>query len=82
MTYQRSVQPIDNAILDNLRELEKSHEYLGQQKYYHDYLVFLMSELDTKGCEAVVNEYCFKSDERAEDMLVHSHAGKPHSLHL
>lgn len=82
MTYQRKVQPIDNAILDNLRDLEKFHDHLGQQKSYHDYLVFLMSEIDKQGCEAVINEYCFKGDERAEDMLVHLHAGQPHSLRL
>ncbi len=75
-SYQRPPQPIDDNILENLRDYQKFHDYLGNERYYHDYLVFFQDEIDKKGYEEVIKEYVLKGDERADDMLVRLHAGK------
>lgn len=75
-SYQRPPQPVDKAILEDLQRYEKFKEYLGNERYYHDYLLFFQVEIEKKGYEAVINEYCLKGDERANDMLVRLHAGK------
>ncbi len=50
-------------------------QYLGDEARYHDFLVFFQSEIDKKGWEAVLNEYVFQRDERADDMLVRMFMG-------
>lgn len=72
---QRNIQPLDNAILENLRDRKKFPDYLGNQRYYHDFLEYFRVGIDNKGYEEVINEYCLKGDERADDMLVRLHAG-------
>lgn len=54
--------------------------YLGKEKYYHDFLKFFQLEMDSKGWQNVVNEYLFKGDERADDMLVRLFAGFLHPI--
>jgi hypothetical protein len=54
---------------------KKYKSYLGNEKYYHDFLVYFQDEIDKKGWENVLNEYMFKGDERADDMLVRMFAG-------
>ena len=75
-TYQRKPQPLDAAIVEDLHDYQKFKLYLGDERYYHDYLDYFQGEIDKKGYEVVVNEYCLKGDERADDMLVRLHAGK------
>ncbi len=79
-TYQRKAQALDNAILDDLHDPQRYHEYLGNEKYYRDYLEFFRGEIDKNGYEQVINEYCLKGDERADDMLVRLHAGFLHPM--
>lgn len=55
-------------------------EYLGNEKHYHDFLVFFEREIDKKGYDAVINEYCLKGDERANDMLVRMFMGFLHPI--
>lgn len=55
---------------------EKYKTYLGDEKYYHDFLVFFQEEMDKKGWENVLNEYLFKGDEIADDMLVRMYGGQ------
>jgi hypothetical protein len=56
----------------------KSH--LGNEEYYHDYVVFFQQEMASKGWQAVVKEYLFAEDERANEMLVRMFAGFLHPL--
>ncbi|CAF9922569.1 hypothetical protein IMSHALPRED_005705 [Imshaugia aleurites] len=79
-TYQQKSPPLHNAILQDLHDYKKFHDYLGNQRYYHDYLKHFQSEIDKKGYENVINEYCLQGDERADDMLVRLHAGFLHPL--
>lgn len=41
---------------------------------------FFRAEIDRKGHAEVINEYCLKGDERADDMLVRLHAGFLHPM--
>ena len=75
-SYQRPLQPVDDKVLENLHDYQKFHEYSGDERHYHDYLVFFQGEIDKKGYEEVINEYALKDDERANHMLVRLHAGK------
>lgn len=79
-TYQRKPQPLDSAILEDLHDYQKFHNYLGNERYYHDYLEYFRGEIDKKGYEEVINDYCLKGDERADDMLVRLHAGFLHPM--
>ncbi|KAF6226042.1 hypothetical protein HO173_012532 [Letharia columbiana] len=78
--YQRPLQPITDSILEDLHDNEKFREYLGSGRYYHEWLVFFQGEIDKKGYEVVINEYCLKGDERADDMLVRLHGGFLHPM--
>ena len=75
-SYQRPPPSLDNNIVQDLNDYNKFHEYLGNENYYRDYLVFFQSEIDRKGYEEVINEYLLKGDERANDMLCRVYAGK------
>lgn len=78
-SYQRSPEPVDNSIIEHLRDGSQFSRYLGNGRYYHDYLIFFQSQIDKKGYEDVINEYLLKGDERADDMLCRLYAGKPYN---
>ncbi|KAL8793120.1 MAG: hypothetical protein Q9195_004326 [Heterodermia aff. obscurata] len=74
-SYQRPPQPIDDKVVQNLSDYEKFQQYLGDEKYYHDYLVFFQGEIDKKGYEKVIHEYLLEGDARANDMLCRLYGG-------
>lgn len=67
---------MDEEVITELHEPAKFKKYLGNERYYRDYLLFFQQEIDKKGYEEVINEYMLKRDERADDMLVRMYAGK------
>ncbi|KAL8631844.1 hypothetical protein Q9189_002424 [Teloschistes chrysophthalmus] len=69
-SYQRPHQPVDNDVLEQLQSSDAFMKYLGQERYFHDYLLFFQSEIEKKGYEEVINEYMFKGDDRANAILV------------
>lgn len=73
---QRPQQPVDDSVIVDLHDYKKFHKYLGNERYYHDFLLFFQQEMEKKGYEEVINQYCLKGDERAGDMLIRLHAGK------
>ncbi|KAL8699121.1 MAG: hypothetical protein Q9224_001549, partial [Gallowayella concinna] len=75
--YQRPPQPVDRDLIQNFHHHATFSKYLGQERYYHDYLIFFQNEIDRKGHEEVLNEYMLKGDERADDILVRMYAGGP-----
>jgi len=74
-SYQRPPQPLHDKVLEDLRDPEEFQKYLGNERYYHDYLVYFQGEIDRKGYQSVINEYLFAGDQRADDMLVRMYAG-------
>ncbi|KAJ4377491.1 hypothetical protein N0V83_000316 [Neocucurbitaria cava] len=80
VSYQRPPEPLKQSIVNDMHEPDRFKTYLGDEKYYHDFLVFFQSEFESKGWQNVVNEYLFAGDERANDMLVRLFAGFLHPI--
>lgn len=75
-SYQRSVGKLERAVVDDMHDPERFKTYLGKENYYYDFLVFFQGEIDKKGWEEVLNEYFFKGDDKADDMLVRLYSGR------
>ncbi len=75
-SYQRPTLPLETRVVQDLNDHSKYHDYLENEKYYPDFLVFFQQEIDKKGWEAVINEYVLKGDELADDMLARMYAGE------
>ena len=67
-------------MIQDLGDPAKYQKYLGNGRYYTDYLKFFEGEIDKKGWQNVLNEYVFARDERADDMLVRMFAGFLHPI--
>ena len=80
MSYQRPLVPLKQSIATDMHDPTKYQTYLGKEKYYHDFLVFFQEEMDQKGWQEVLNQYVFKGDERADDMLVRMFGGILHPI--
>lgn len=79
-SYQRPAVPVKAREVQNISNPSDFAKYLGKEKYYHDFLIFFQNEMEAKGWQAVVNEYVFAGDERADDMLGRMYAGLLHPL--
>lgn len=47
----------------------KFQQYLGKGIEYSNFLVFFQNAIETKGVDAVLQEYLFAGDDRADSML-------------
>ncbi|KAI9784895.1 MAG: hypothetical protein M1816_000590 [Peltula sp. TS41687] len=82
-SYQRPIGEVNTSSVKAMHDPANFKKYLGKEKHYHDYLVFFQEEIEKKGWEAVLNEYLFQRDERADDMLVRTFMGFLHPfIHL
>lgn len=78
-SYQRPTVLKINA--DDSLDMHKPEHFarhLGDEDYYHDYLLFFRDEIQARGWEDVVQEYLFRKDARANDMLARLLAGVMH----
>lgn len=67
--------PSHDRVIEDLEHWDHARQYLGQEKYYPDFLRYFQKEMDKKGWEAVLNEHVFKGDEAADDILGRLFAG-------
>lgn len=58
-----------------LADIEGFKTYLGNEEYYSDFLEFFQTQMEKTSWQQVLNEYVFKGDERANDMLQRLFAG-------
>lgn len=72
--------PLKQSIVEDMHKPERFKTYLGDEKYYHDFLVFFQKEIEAKSWQKVLNEYLFANDERANDMLGRLYAGFLHPI--
>ncbi|KAG7131128.1 Oxidoreductase AgnL3 like protein [Verticillium longisporum] len=80
-SLQRAVEPRHGDIASALAaSWDNAAPHLGRDDYYPDFLAHFQQVIDDKGYEAVVNEYLFKGDAHANDLLIRLHAGVLHSL--
>jgi hypothetical protein len=73
--YQRAAMESRSEAVEDMKDWEKTKAYLGKEKYYADFLRFYQAEIDRIGYQAMINEYLFKGDERADDLLQRMFAG-------
>ena len=74
-SYQRPQAPANKAIVEDMHNPETFKACLGVEKHYSDWLSFFKDELVEKGPDNVLEEYVFRGDERANDLLVRLFAG-------
>jgi hypothetical protein len=80
VSYQRPPEPLKDSIVNDMHDPDRFKTYLGKEKYYHDFLVFFQKEIEEKTWQAVLNEYLFANNERANDMLCRLFAGFLHPI--
>jgi hypothetical protein len=68
-SYQRKAMPVNVEVVEKLNETGDFKEYLGKGKHYPNFLSFFQRQIEEKGVDAVLNEYVFAGNERAENML-------------
>jgi len=74
--YQRKLKPVQQNNVEDMSDRKKFKEFLGKEKYFHDYEAFFGKEIDAKGWQGVLQEQLFAGDEHAENMLIRMYAGK------
>ncbi|KAH8693204.1 hypothetical protein BGW36DRAFT_386132 [Talaromyces proteolyticus] len=80
VSYQRPPVPLKQSVVTDMHDPQKYKTYLGNENHYHNFLVFFQEEINQKGWQEVLNEYIFKGDERADDMLVRMFGGILHPI--
>jgi hypothetical protein len=68
--------PTDQDVIKSMHDVAKFQEYFGKEQHYPNYLAFFQHELDAKGVGAVLAEYVFAGDQRAESMMCRLFGGK------
>ena len=61
--------------MQDMYDPAKFHDYMGDEKYYHDFLIFFQQEIDKKGWEAVIDEHLFAGNDRTDNLLGRMFAG-------
>lgn len=74
--YQRPSKPIDKSLVQKFQNRDEFRQFLGQRPKYVQYLAHFQREIDSRGVNAVVEEYLFAGDEFADAMLARLFAGK------
>lgn len=78
--YQKPAFPVDKTLVEAMRDTEKFKQGLFKKENYSNYLAFFQEEIDAKGVGAVLKEYVFAGDERAESMMSRLFGGLIHPL--
>lgn len=73
--YQRSTGVQFQTTGHKLLDAETFKMHLGDSKYYQNYLEFFQNEIALNGVEKVLNEYLFKGDDKADDLLIRMYSG-------
>ncbi|KAM3068892.1 hypothetical protein ACMFMG_004065 [Clarireedia jacksonii] len=79
-SYQRAVVEAEDRAIVDMSSPENFEKYLGEGKYYHDYLLFFQQEMEKKGWQDVLKEYLFAGDARADNFLGRLYAGFLHPI--
>ena len=78
---QKPVQPLHDGVLADLEaSWTSAAPFLGNEKYYPDFLAYFQAQIEEHGYEWVLREYLFKGDAAADDLLVRLHSSVLHPL--
>lgn len=73
--YQQPARPVNEDFVKRLSDKNEFKVLAGKREQYPNFLEFFQREIEAKGVEDVVNEYVFKGDEFADDMLARTFGG-------
>ncbi|RFU33437.1 hypothetical protein B7463_g2875, partial [Scytalidium lignicola] len=79
-SYQRPPQLLEERVIQDMSNPSHFKQYLGNEKYYRDFLIFFQNEMEKKGWQNVVNEYLFDQGEIAQEVLIRMFAGFYHPI--
>ena len=72
--------PVDENVVRSLSDPKVFAQHLGPKQHYTNFMRFFESEIANRGFEAVINDFLFAGDARAEDLLVRLFMGFLHPL--
>lgn len=72
--------PVDGSIVNDMHKADKFESYLGDERYYFDWLAYYQAQIDKLGWQGTLNKHVFAGDEHADDMLVRMFAGFLHPI--
>ncbi|TKA71881.1 hypothetical protein B0A55_06333 [Friedmanniomyces simplex] len=78
--YQRPPEPLDKSVVTDMHDTKKFASYLGNERYYHDFLIFFQDEISKTSMPEVMNKYLLAGDEQADDLLSRLFAGFLHPI--
>ncbi|WPH03794.1 oxidoreductase afly [Acrodontium crateriforme] len=78
--YQGATTPPQESVVLDMHDRTKWKSFLGNGKYYNDFLQFFQDEIKKSSWQEVVQKYVFAGDERANDILVRLFAGFLHPI--
>lgn len=67
--YQTPRFPIDENVVEAMKDKGKFKEYLGQHPQYSNFLLFFQREIEAKGVKATLEEHVFADTEHASQLL-------------
>ncbi|KAK4990351.1 hypothetical protein LTR66_006823 [Elasticomyces elasticus] len=70
----------DPKVVQDLYNADVFYANLGSGKQYPNFLAFFEQEIENKGWQAVLNEYCFSRSRNAEALLARLFEGAYHSI--
>lgn len=66
---------LSGRIVEDMSDYTSYKKYLGDEKYYHDFLIYFQKEIDKLGWKDTLHKHVFAHDAHADDMLVRMFAG-------
>lgn len=77
---QRPLPPVDAQVVESFNDPAIFRAKMTQLTEYTNYLAFFKREIEKKGCEMVINDYCFSRTPNADYMLAQMFEGVFHPL--
>jgi hypothetical protein len=74
--YQLLTEPHPASVAVKLKDPEFFDSCLRKPEFYGDFLKFFQDEISERGVPSVVNEYLFKGDKRADQVLGQMYSGE------
>ncbi|KAK1069700.1 hypothetical protein LTR74_004579 [Friedmanniomyces endolithicus] len=78
--YQRPPGPLDPSIVTDMHDPAKTASYLGNERYYHAFMIFFQDQISKSSTPEVINKYLLAGTEQADDLLHRLFGGFLHPL--
>jgi hypothetical protein len=78
--YQHASLPIEEQVIHQFHDHDAYLQHMGKDEYYHDFVQFYASELESLGLNETLDRYLFADTEIAHDLFGRLYAGLLHPL--